>query len=106
VFATEKGGALFGGVAARAFRPLHYPLTSAIGVGIITAGHRWGWPVAAGGSGSITAALAALLADLGGKVETDTPIRVASQLPSTDVTCSTSRRRRSPPCATTCCPHA
>jgi phytoene dehydrogenase-like protein len=86
LFATEKGRALFGGVAAHAFRPLHYPLTSAIGAGIITAGHRWGWPVAAGGSGSITAALAALLADLGGKIETGVPIRVASQLPPADVT--------------------
>jgi len=62
IFGTQKARALFGGVAAHAFRPLHYPLTSAIGAGIITAGHRWGWPVAAGGSGSITAALAALLA--------------------------------------------
>jgi phytoene dehydrogenase-like protein len=86
LFATEKGRALFGGVAAHAFRPLHYPLTAAIGAGIITAGHRWGWPVAAGGSGSITAALAALLADLGGKIETGTPIRAASQLPTADVT--------------------
>jgi len=83
---TEKGRALFGGVAAHAFRPLHYPLTSAIGAGIITAGHRWGWPVAAGGSGSITAALAALLADLGGKIETGTPVRAAAQLPAADVT--------------------
>jgi phytoene dehydrogenase-like protein len=86
LFATDKGRALFGGVAAHAFRPLHQPLTSAIGVGIITAGHRWGWPVAAGGSGSITAALAALLTDLGGKIETGTPVTTASQLPDTDVT--------------------
>ena len=61
---------MFGGVAAHAFRPLHYPMTSAIGLGILTAGHRHGWPVAAGGSQSITNALAALLADLGGKIET------------------------------------
>ncbi len=74
LFATQKGRALFGGVAAHAFRPLHQPLASAIGVGIITAGHRWGWPVAAGGSGSITAALAALLTDLGGKIETGTRV--------------------------------
>jgi phytoene dehydrogenase-like protein len=86
MFGTEKGRALFGGAAAHAFRPLHYPLTSAIGAGIITAGHRWGWPVAAGGSGSITAALAALLADLGGKVETGVLIRAAAQLPPSDVT--------------------
>ena len=49
------------GVAAHAFRPLHYPMTSAIGLGILTAGHRHGWAVAAGGSQSITDALAALL---------------------------------------------
>ena len=86
LFATEKGRALFGGVAAHAFRPLHYPLTSAIGAGIITAGHRWGWPVAAGGSGSITAALAALLQELGGKIETGVRIEVASQVLAADVT--------------------
>ena len=78
--------ALFGGVAAHAFRPLHYPMTSAIGLGIITAGHRHGWAVAAGGSQSITNAMAALLVDLGGKIETGTRIEAASQLPPADVT--------------------
>ena len=77
---------MFGGVAAHAFRPLHYPMTSAIGLGIITAGHRHGWAVAAGGSQSITNALASLLADLGGKIETGTRIEAASQLPPADVT--------------------
>jgi phytoene dehydrogenase-like protein len=86
VFATEPGRALFGGVAAHAFRPLQYPLTSAIGVGIITAGHRYGWPVAAHGSQSITDALAALLADLGGKVETGVLVRAVSDLPPSDTT--------------------
>jgi phytoene dehydrogenase-like protein len=85
-FRTEEGRALFGGVAAHAFRPLHYPMTSAIGLGILTAGHRHGWPVAAGGSQSITNALAALLADLGGKIEAGTRIETASQLPRADVT--------------------
>ena len=68
---------MFGGVAAHAFRPLHYPMTSAIGLGILTAGHRHGWPVAAGGSQSITNAMAALLADLGGKIETGVRIDTA-----------------------------
>ncbi|WP_037066682.1 phytoene desaturase family protein [Pseudonocardia acaciae] len=86
VFATEPARALFAGVAAHAFRPLHHPLTSAIGVGIITAGHRYGWPVAVGGSGAITKALAALLVELGGKIETDAPITAGSQLPPADVT--------------------
>jgi phytoene dehydrogenase-like protein len=86
LFRTQQGRALFGGVAAHAFRPLHYPMTSAIGLGILTAGHRHGWPVAAGGSQSISNALASLLTDLGGKVETDTRVQAASQLPPADVT--------------------
>ena len=86
VFRTERARALFGGVAAHTFRPLHYPMTSAIGLGIITAGHRHGWPVAAGGSQSITNALASLLGELGGKIETGQRIESASQLPPSDVT--------------------
>ena len=61
-------------------------MTSAIGLGILTAGHRHGWPVAAGGSQSITNAIAARLADLGGNVETGVRIDAASQLPPADVT--------------------
>jgi phytoene dehydrogenase-like protein len=85
-FRTEKGRALYGGVAAHAFQPLHHPLTSAIGMGIITAGHHDGWPVAAGGSQSITNAMVTALLDLGGKIETGTRIDSASQLPEADVT--------------------
>jgi len=86
VFRTEEGRALFGGVAAHAFRPLHYPMTSAIGMGIIAAGHRHGWAVAEGGSQSITNAMVALLTDLGGKIETGVRVQTASQLPPADVT--------------------
>ena len=57
-------------------------MTSAIGMGIISAGHRHGWAVAAGGSRSITNAMVALLADLGGKIETGVRIEKASQLPA------------------------
>ena len=96
VFRTERARALFGGVAAHTFRPLHYPMTSAIGLGIITAGHRHGWPVAAGGSQSITNALAALLGDLGGKIETGVRIESASQLPPADVTMFDLAPARSP----------
>jgi len=85
-FRTPEAQALFGGVAAHAFRPLHYPMTSAIGLGILTAGHRHGWPVAAGGSQSVTNALASLLTDLGAKIETGTRVAAALQLPLVDVT--------------------
>ena len=86
VFHTEQARALFGGVAAHAFRPLHLPMTAAIGLGILTAGHRHGWPVAAGGSRSITDAMAAMLLDLGGKIETGIRVDTAGQLPPSDVT--------------------
>jgi phytoene dehydrogenase-like protein len=85
-FRTPEARALFGGVAAHAFRPLHYPMTSAIGLGIITAGHRHGWAIAAGGSQTIANAMASLLTDLGGKIETGTRIEALSQLPPADVT--------------------
>jgi len=86
VFRTEQGRALFGGVAAHAFRPLHYPMSSAIGIGIIAAGHRHGWAVAEGGSQSIANAMVALLGDLGAKIETGVRVQSASRLPPADVT--------------------
>ncbi|MBN6053146.1 NAD(P)/FAD-dependent oxidoreductase [Nonomuraea sp. RK-328] len=86
IFATEEARALFGGVAAHAFRPLHRLLSAAIGLGILAAGHRYGWAVAEGGSGRITGAMAALLLDLGGKIETGVRVRSAPDLPPADVT--------------------
>ncbi|MFD7441217.1 phytoene desaturase family protein [Streptomyces sp. NPDC059909] len=85
-FVTEEARALWGGVAAHAFHPLHRPLSASIGLGILTAGHRHGWAVAAGGTGRITAAMAALLTDLGGKIETGVHVRSASDLPPADAT--------------------
>ncbi|MFD4255984.1 phytoene desaturase family protein [Amycolatopsis thermoflava] len=84
-FHTEQARALWMGTAAHAFRPLDLPLSSAIGLGILTAGHRYGWAVAQGGSRSITDALAALLLDLGAKIETGVRIRSATQLPPSDI---------------------
>ena len=86
LFRTEQARALFGGVAAHAFRPLHQPLTSAIGLGILTAGHRHGWAVAAGGSQAISDAMAALLTERGGKIETGVRIESAAQLAPADIT--------------------
>ncbi len=85
VFRTPQARALFGGVAAHTFQPLTRPLTSAIGLGIITAGHANGWPVAAGGSQAITDALAARLTDLGGRIETGVAVTAFGQLPAADI---------------------
>lgn len=85
-FRSPAARALFGGVAAHSFRPLHLPMTSAIGIGILTAGHRYGWAVAEGGSRSITDAMAALLRDLGGRIETGVHVGSHADLPPADVT--------------------
>ena len=85
-FRTEQARALFGGVAAHAFRPLHFPMSAAIGLGILTAGHRHGWAVAEGGSHSITKAMAAVLREYGGKVETGVRVGALAQLPPAEIT--------------------
>jgi phytoene dehydrogenase-like protein len=73
---TPQARALFGGVAAHAFSPLTLPMSSSVGMAMVAAGHAVGWPVAAGGSRSITDALAAVLREGGGTIETG--VRVSS----------------------------
>ncbi|MGW1749615.1 phytoene desaturase family protein [Streptomyces sp. NPDC002092] len=85
-FRTEEARGLWGGVAAHAFHPLERPLTASIGLGIVTAGHCYGWAVAEGGSRRITDAMAALLRELGGTIETGVRVRSPAQLPDADVT--------------------
>lgn len=84
-FRTEQARGLWGGIAAHTFRPLHHPMSSAIGLGMTTAGHRFGWQVAEGGSGAIADALAAELRDLGGQIETGARV-TATNLPASDLT--------------------
>ncbi|MCD2190504.1 phytoene desaturase family protein [Actinomycetospora soli] len=85
VFRTGRARALWAGVAAHAMRPHTEPLSSAIGLGILTAGHHAGWPVAVGGSQAIADALVARLEELGGTVETGVRVTSADQLAGADV---------------------
>ncbi|TQM32212.1 phytoene desaturase family protein [Nocardia bhagyanarayanae] len=85
VFRDPRARGLFGGVAAHAFHPLNRPLSASIGLGILTAGHAYGWAVAASGSQRITDAMAARLGDLGGKIETGTSVRTVGDLPAADI---------------------
>ncbi|MCX5243937.1 NAD(P)/FAD-dependent oxidoreductase [Streptomyces sp. NBC_00201] len=86
LFRTEEARGLWGGAAAHAFHPLERPFSASIGLGVVTAGHRYGWAVAVGGSRRIADALAALLLELGGKIETGVRVRTVTQLPRADVT--------------------
>ncbi|MGQ0481416.1 MAG: phytoene desaturase family protein [Pseudonocardia sp.] len=86
VFRTEEARALFLGTAAHAIQPLHRPMSSAIGLGLLTVGHRHGWVAARGGSRTITDAMAAVLGEHGGKIETGVRVRSVADLPAADVT--------------------
>jgi phytoene dehydrogenase-like protein len=77
--------ALYGGVAAHAMRPLTGLLSGAIGTMIVAAGHRYGWPVAAGGSQSIAAALVAVLESYGGRIETGRRVTSLAELGAPDI---------------------
>ncbi len=84
-FGTAEARALFAGVAAHAMRDLATPFSSAIGLALATAAHRYGWPVAEGGSASISAAMIRALEDLGGKVTTGTRVDSLDELDGPDV---------------------
>jgi phytoene dehydrogenase-like protein len=85
IWKDAQARALFGGVAAHAFSPLDQPLSSAVGMALTTACHRFGWPVARGGSRAISDALAAELTEHGGRIATGVRVRALSELPSASV---------------------
>lgn len=78
---TDEAQALFTGVAAHAIHPLTRPTTAAVGLMMLGCGHRFGWPVARGGSRAITDALAGLLRAQGGTIETGVTVRDLRDLP-------------------------
>ena len=84
-FRTPEARALFSGVAAHALYPLTRPTTSAVGVMMIAAGHKYGWPVAEGGSRAISDALVSVLTEYGGKVETGIRVTRLQQIPPSDI---------------------
>jgi phytoene dehydrogenase-like protein len=83
-FKTPRAKALFGGAAAHVIAPLSRPMSSSVGMALITTGHRHGWPVARGGSRAITDALAAALAEEGGEIETGRRVSSLGELPEAD----------------------
>ncbi|MGW5764114.1 phytoene desaturase family protein [Streptomyces tendae] len=80
-FRDEKAKTLFAGLVAHVMAPLGGFATGAIGLVFALAAHARGWPVARGGSQSISDALAAYLKDLGGTVHTDYEVKRLDDLP-------------------------
>ena len=83
-FRGEPARALFGGVAAHAFRPFSAPMSSSVGMALVASCHRYGWPVARGGSQAIADALAAVVREHGGTIETGRRVASLGELPAAD----------------------
>lgn len=79
-FSDEPAKALLTGVAAHKFGTLTGPLGSSVGYLLAGAAHAVGWPVAEGGTESITRALLAELASLGGTVRSGVRVRSLDSL--------------------------
>lgn len=84
-FRTEQARALFGGAAAHVYTRLDRPLTASLGLMILASGHRYGWPVAEGGSGSITKAAEAALREAGGVIATGVTVSSRGDIPDADI---------------------
>jgi phytoene dehydrogenase-like protein len=79
-FNEERTRALFAGVAAHGVIPLTHVASSATGLLLASAAHTTGWPIAAGGAGSITHALAGYLRSLGGRIVVDFEVHSLAEL--------------------------
>ena len=80
-FRGRRARALLAGCAAHSILPLERPLTAAVGMIFALTAHMTDWPVAAGGSRAIAAALASYLRALGGRIETGRAVRSLADLP-------------------------
>ncbi|HEV3224100.1 MAG TPA: NAD(P)/FAD-dependent oxidoreductase [Puia sp.] len=84
-FHTEKAKGFWGGLAVHSQLPFNYLGSSAIGLVLLTVGHIRGWPMAEGGSQSIADALVSYFKSIGGKIETNHPVKSLDQLPTSQI---------------------
>jgi len=80
-FKSEKARAVFAGMAAHSTMRLTLPGSSAIGIVLWALCHSVGWPVARGGSQTISNTLADHLKTLGGEILTGTRVESLNALP-------------------------
>jgi phytoene dehydrogenase-like protein len=80
-FDGDEPGALLAGIAAHAMIPLDETVTASFGLVLGTAGHAVGWPLAKGGSRSITEALLKRLREDGGEIVLSHRVARIGELP-------------------------
>ena len=84
-FKTEPARALFAGMAAHSFLSLDQFASSSFGVVLAFFGHAAGWPLARGGAGTLSRALAEHFRELGGEIVTNTRIESLRDTPDTPI---------------------
>jgi len=80
-FKNARARAVFAGMAAHSMLPLENILSGAFGLLMWATCHSVGWPFAAGGSQSLSNALAELLRSLGGDIFTSHRVNHLAELP-------------------------
>jgi len=81
-FKGDRAKALFAGCAGHSILPFEKMFTSALGLVFLASGHVIDWPVAKGGSQSISNALLKCYLSLGGKIEYSHKVTDLVQLPT------------------------
>ena len=81
-FTTDEARAVMAGMAAHAIAPFGSPLTGGVALLFALTAHADGWPIVRGGSQRIAEALAAIVTDGGGSVETGRSSRSIDEFPA------------------------
>ena len=81
-FRSPAARALVAGAGAHSFLPLTRALSGGLGLALLVSGHAVGWPIPRGGSQRIADALASVLRELGGEVETGRRVASLRELPA------------------------
>jgi phytoene dehydrogenase-like protein len=84
-FRNPRTRALFAGLAAHSFLSLDEPLSAAFAILMAVPAYAIGWPIPRGGAQSLTNALCAFLATLGGTVSTSSPVQSLGELANYDL---------------------
>jgi phytoene dehydrogenase-like protein len=85
-FRSERARALFAGLAGHSFLAMDEPLSGAFAILMAVPAHAVGWPLARGGSQSITTTLCGYLAKLGGTVKTSSRVESLESLSNYELT--------------------
>ncbi len=80
-FSSDEARGVFAGLAAHAIAPFSSPLTGGVALLFGVTAHAYGWPMAKGGSQRIAEALAKVIVDGGGSIETGRMIGSLDELP-------------------------